>query len=280
MHEHHALGATEAALGHYRQAGRYFRASGDLRRWGAATYSAAWVLRLRGRLADSLELARELTQVGQDGADDHVLAWGLHATGRGLAQAGAVADAAEQVARARELFRGVPDLQFVACTTSDLAHYQLCLGRLDEALRLAEDARRLIAERGFRGFLCTPARNVLAEAYLELAASGHRPVRRVVRQARRACRAAVRQGRLNPEGLPTACRLAGRWQWRYGRRSRALAWWRRGLSAAEALGARYELAQLHHEVGTSAGDPEHLARARDVLAGLERPEQPAVADVG
>jgi class 3 adenylate cyclase/tetratricopeptide (TPR) repeat protein len=266
MHEHHALGEFEAAGASYQRAASLWREAGDLRRWGAATYSVAWVLRLRGRVDASLEHGRELIKVGENAADHHVLAWGYHACGRTLLQQGQVMEAQSLLERAVALFGSVPDYNSVQCATSDLGHAYLRLGRIDEALVRFEESMTLIAARGFRGFLCVSALNGRAEAYVRLIEQAGALQRSVaVGRAWRACRAAVRQGRLNPEGFPGAVRLRGTCEWLAKRRRAARRSWNASLEAAARMGLRHEVGLTLLEMGRWTRDGEYLRRAESVL---------------
>jgi hypothetical protein len=71
-------------------------------------------------------------------------------------------------------------------------------------------------------------------------------------------------------------RLAARVEWLAGRRSRALAAWRRAMAEGERLGARPELARTWMEIGLRLGDGElegsdgaaYLRRAGEAFAAL------------
>jgi tetratricopeptide (TPR) repeat protein len=269
MHEHHALGHLDVALDHYRKAAELWWASGDLRRWGAAVYSLAWVLRVTGDLAGSFERGAELARVGEAGADHHVLAWGLHTLGRTRLQAGAVDEAADHLRRAITLFAGVPDHQFAQCATSDLAHCDMRRGNLQAARARLEESRAVIASRRFRGFLCASTWVGLAELAVRSAEGAAGPEHRAaLRRARRACRGALRQSARTPEAAAAAARLRGTLEWLAHHRRRARRWWAASLAAGTRLGARQEVGLTHLEIGRRIGDRPSLERAAELFAAI------------
>ncbi len=71
-----------------------------------------------------------------------------------------------------------------------------------------------------------------------------------VRDARRACHVLERYARATKVAAPRAALVAGRLAAALGEERRARAQWRRGLSAARALGAGYDEALLLYELGT------------------------------
>jgi len=129
-----------------------------------------------------------------------------------------------------------------------------------------EQSHQLIREHGLRGYTITPPCNALALAYL-VAAEQAVGFDRLswMRKARRACRAALKQGKAFCGGMPEAMRLQGRYAWLKGRRRAAQRWWQRSLVLAETLGARYHLAMTHLEIGERLGDRAHLERAEALL---------------
>src|SRR5262249_25946573 len=153
----------------------------------------------------------------QDAADHHIWGWGLQSWGRTLWHMGAFDEALTHLHQAIELFATVPDYQMVACARSDVGQCYLRQGKLPEAVAVLEESNALLALRGFRGFLCTQARNGLAEAYLAMAEQAAGSARAgALQRAKRACRLALRQSQIDPEGLAGASRLQGTYKWLRG----------------------------------------------------------------
>jgi hypothetical protein len=72
---------------------------------------------------------------------------------------------------------------------------------------------------------------------------------RLARAARESGKAALRLAARVAFRRPAVMRLEGRRAWLVGRRSEALAWWRRSLGAADGLGMRSERARACAEIG-------------------------------
>jgi class 3 adenylate cyclase/tetratricopeptide (TPR) repeat protein len=267
VHEYQR-GHTTAAHEHFQRAATAYRDTGDLHAWGVAATMVAWVLRQTGQLGASLSLSQEIVRVGEETADDQVLAWGLHGLGRTLWHTGAFEEAAAHLKRSVELYRTVPDYPAIAEATGDLAHCWLRQGRLAEAQAVLDDCNRTISVRRLRGVVCTRPRLALAEAHLAAleARIGNR--RRAFRCARRACRAALRQAKTDRQGLPAACRLAGIYWWFRGNPARAERWCARAVAAANEMGARYELGITYLEMGRCKRVHDLLSHAETIFAEL------------
>ena len=268
VHEYQR-GRTVAAHEHFQRAVIAYRATGDLHAWGVAATMGAWVLRQTGQFGASLSLSEEIVRAGEEMADDQVLAWGLHGLGRTLWHTGALEDAAARLKRALELYRTVPDYPAIAEATSDLAHCWLRQGKLADAQAALDDCNQIIAMRRLRGVVCTRPRLALAEADL-VALEGHIGNRRhAFRRARRACRAALRQAKMDRQGLPAACRLTGVYWWLRGNRARAERWWARAVAAANEMRARYELAITYLEVGRRKHVHDLLSQAELIFVEMD-----------
>jgi tetratricopeptide (TPR) repeat protein len=262
VHEYQR-GHTAAAHEHFQRAATAYRETGDLHGWGGAATMVAWVLRQTGQLEASRSLSHEIVRVGEETADDQVLAWGLHGLGRTLWHTGTFQEAEAHLKRAVELYRTVPDYPAIAEAMSDLAHCWLRHGRIAEAQAVLEDCNQTISARGLRGVVCTRPRLALAEAHLAALGAGIGPNRRLAfRRARRACRAALRQTKTDRQGLPAACRLESAYWWLRGKKARAERWSARAVAAANEMGARYELGITYLEVGRER-------RVRDLLIQAE-----------
>ena len=143
----------------------------------------------------------------------------------------------------------------VVFATTDLAECRRRQGRFEESLALLHETRRLIEERGFRGFTVVLPPIIWAQLHLDLAdaATGDER-RRLLRDARWGCRFAVRHARLAAQGRAGALRVRGTYEWLNGRPGRAVRAWERSMAVATALGARYDLALTRIEAGTRLGD--------------------------
>ena len=108
-----------------------------------------------------------------------------------------------------------------------------------------------------------------------------------LKEARKACRAAIKQAKRDTTAYVPACRTQGTYEWLRGRPRKAEKWWRKSLDHAGKLGARYEGTLTMLEMGRRLGDREqlgqaevafaemgaqfYLARARELLGGTAAP---------
>lgn len=282
LHELH-VGEWDAALEHFARSRTIYRAAGELRQWGAAATTEAWLRRLRGEFAVGRSLDEEIIRVGDETADPVLRGWGLTELGNTLLQAGRIADAIPLLAEARDLFRAVPDERWVAYAGGGLGLCYLRQGRLGDALDVLEGVHALIEAHGFKGFLGAVPRGALAEAYITMAEQAAGPERRRwLVKADRMVRTFLRQSRIDIEAVPAAYRLKGTVEWLRGRMGPARRWWTRGLASAEQLGARYEAGLTLLEIGGRTGDPMPLRRAEQVFAeiGAEMDRERAERMVG
>ncbi len=87
----------------------------------------------------------------------------------------------------------------------------------------------------------------------------------LLKQARRACRNAVKQGETLRFWLPVALRVRGMLEWRSGKADAAARSWARSVAVAEQVGTRYELALTSLEIGRSLGRRSDLERAATIF---------------
>ena len=88
------------------------------------------------------------------------------------------------------------------------------------------------------------------------------------RSAARACRAATRNGKAVPLGVPGAARSRGTFEWLSGHPRSALRWWGRSLDASERIGMPYQIALTEFDFGRLSGDRVRLEHAAVVFADL------------
>jgi len=169
------------------------------------------------------------------------------------------------VVRAAELYHEeVPEDLLRILALSLRASAELHRGELDAAAAALERAARQVrAARHppvYHASAYESARLALAVARLE---AGRAPGRRERADARRSARAALRRAAKVAYRRPEIFRLEGRRLWRLGRRRAALAWWRRSLAEAEALGTRPERARTAHELALRLDEGRRGARRLD-----------------
>jgi hypothetical protein len=129
--------------------------------------------------------------------------------------------------------------------------------------------RALVRRHRLRGHQVTNV--VIAACELALARAerpGGAAPAALLGDARRACRAALRQGALFRGALPHALCLAGTSAWLDGRPARARRRWARSLAVAESLGARYDLGVTRLEIGRRLGDRACLDQAEALFSTI------------
>ena len=128
-----------------------------------------------------------------------------------------------------------------------------------------EEANGLIALHDLRGYLAR-TRNGLVEAYLNAAdATTGEERQRWAQSARRAWQAARPQARIERVAIVGLERWAGALAWLDGRPGAARSHWERSIGVAQELGARFDEALTHRELGRRAGEPASLQRAAEIF---------------
>jgi len=269
-YHHVLLGSWNDALEALRRSSASLRAAGTLREWAGAEALIAQAVDIsRGDFQVALERSRELVRVGEDAGDSHMVLWGLN--GRAMAERclGRLDDAEATSRTTIELSRGIPDYGALAIAGGVLGSCHLRRGAPTAAVAILEETNRLIDQWHSRGWEITLARNALAEAYLGEAERASGPPRaRALAKARRACRAALHQGRRFRGGLPGAMRSRGTWAWLTGKPSSARRWWARSVALATDLGMRPETAMTRLEMGRRLGERGRLEESIRVFGAI------------
>ena len=259
--EQNEPGGFPKALDWLERSADAFSKAGHVRGWGLATWQRAYLIARGGDFPGALDLLGEVARIARDAGDRQMWGWALYDLGLVTLCGSGPADAVPLLRQSVELLSAVPDYLSVAIAESYLAQCYLRQGRVDEALFVIEDANRIIDERGF-GRSAYPARIARAEACLTVAEAAAGPAhRQTLRRAAAASRAALKLAAGLRDARPEAWRLRGTLEWLRRRPSGAWRWWRRSLAAAQELGAPYETARTHLEIGRLSGDAEHLERA-------------------
>lgn len=183
---------------------------------------------------------------------------------------GPVSQAISYFREAMEHYRTVPDYAGWAETLGDLAQAHVRHGDREQAFRALEESHKIMAERQLKSHQQAIRPYVLlAEARLLQAEHVEAEERdATLRTARALCRHAIALGKRFSVAVPSAARVTGTYDWLRGEHTRASASWRRGLAAGEALGARYEVAKIHAEIGKRTGDRGALQQAETIFAEI------------
>jgi len=263
------LGEWDAAIKHLRRAVAANVETGDLHGQGMINTLIAFVLCLKGDFTPALESIQEAVRIGRDGADHQVWGLGLIVQGHILLRTGPLGEAETHLQKGLELAKAVPDYRSMALAFGDLGQCYLRQGKLQQALAVLEESAQFIAERGVRGDMATPARFGLPEAYLAATEQIEGIERtKMLKKAKRACQAALKECKMFCGGLPPAYRLRGTYEWLRSKPSTARKWWRRSLTMAEELGARYDLGMTHLEMGKRMEEYSHLEDAEAIFTEI------------
>ena len=262
-------GDFDAALQSLGQAADLYRTLGETRGWATAMGVATYVPAERGELAKALVTAREGILLGVETGDRLTEVWWQAWEGELLFLAGEMVAGEEGMRRSVDAMLAMMDLRIGAKVAGRLAACYLAQGRLGEAQTLLAEYREHLRSYGIAGgnasfVILGSAAAGLAEA--ERADDAARGAK--LRDARRACRAALKQVRVDRTAAVPACRARGTYEWLRGRPGRAEKWWQRSLAHAERLGCRYEGALTTLEIGRRSGDRVHLERAEAEFAAM------------
>jgi tetratricopeptide (TPR) repeat protein len=243
--------------------------AGDLRGWGAASAWIFWIAAYRGDFAAALEVANAMARYGDEAADGQLQRFGLHYRGAALSRSGNLEEAVQCLERALARYEAVPEVIGMAHAAGDLGLCYARLGDLTRALDLLEHANRELDDRGLRAGGCVPPRAALAEVYALAAEAASGEERKdLLRKCESAAAASHRLGRLHHESLIFAHRTAGTHHWLGGRPAAARANWKKALTLAEKLRARYEVARTLQEIGRHTADRALLTRAQALFAEI------------
>ena len=261
-------GRLDAAIGFAQQAVEAFWATGDLHRWGFASYQLALALAYQGGLLRALAYCRDLVRFGQEGAYRRVQCWGLCGQGFIQQRLGQSDEAVAALKQALQLAEAIPDQAFCISASADLGRCYLGQGNLDQALA-ALNTSLAFYTLYLGGDSYASLRNGLADAYLS-AAEQCRQAEKAdwLKKARRACKDARKQGKAFRPGLPEAMRLQGTYEFLRGKPSAAQKRWQRSLSLAEEMEQRYDVGMTHLEMGRRLGERTHLECAATILAEI------------
>jgi class 3 adenylate cyclase/tetratricopeptide (TPR) repeat protein len=252
---------SEASAG-FADSTQAYKEAGDLRGWGIAAILDAWAIHLQGRFERSLTIADDALRIARQAAEPEIEAWALWERGRTLSLSGTLDEAAASCEAAIDLFREVPAPVDAIDAMSDLAYCRLRQERLDLALAILGEAENAAAKSGARGYKTTRLLGVSAATLVRAAEEAQGRQRSgLMRRARKASRAAIRNSKTVPLGRAQAHRALGTYRWLRGHRRGAIRSWTRSLSNAETMGMPHELASTELEMGRLLGDEDRLARA-------------------
>lgn len=203
-----AAGEWDDAYEHFRRSQDINWRAGDLRSWGGAGHYMSYMRTMRPEYAAGAEIAAEMTRVGEEGGDVQLRGWGTQEWGTALAREGRIDEALPLLESALSLSTRAHDFIGIGKSSADLARCYRAQGRLQDAIRVAEDGNRPFDTYGLVSGGATTTRIGLAESYLAAAEAVAGAERRsLLGKAKGACTAALRLGKIHHEAVISGSRV-------------------------------------------------------------------------
>ncbi len=255
-------GNPHAAFGKYLRSSEIYREAGDMRRWGISLINAAFVRNLTGGFGESLKLADRVKQVGLEGGDGPLVAWGTHIKGLNRLCLGNLDEAADALSKAVRLLDRIPDPYDCIHARASLALCLLMANQRDRAGQLLEETLCLLAQNRIMGPKVALSHAVLGECALILASN-----REERSSAGRLIRKAVKQAERFNAALPAAYRTWGRYLHMNGETGKAERVWKTSLGASKRLGSYHESAKTLVVMGNATGERLYFDQAESLFQG-------------
>jgi class 3 adenylate cyclase/tetratricopeptide (TPR) repeat protein len=226
-----------------------------------------------GNYAESMEYFDRAYQAGLREENPQHQVWGLNGKAGILLYQGGEGHAQQAISLLKQ---SIPLLVGSTDHTEDIRAYgmlglaHLRLGHKDLAKRAADQGLHFIstisptahdALEGFAG---------VAETYLLLLGANHANTE-LSKLARASLKGLLKCGQLFPVAMPRYWCYMGLYSWLCGNKSRATAYWQKGLGVARKLDMKYEEARLLYEQGCHDGTlngKTKLSRAAEYFRGL------------
>jgi len=261
------IGNWSSAVELFSQANEAWEGIGAIRELGMSIGTLVWLVQWQGDLPILRPMLAKLARLGEESGDRHVSTWATHFASTQLAREGRLDEAVAMMRRTIESLKAIPDYPALVEAFGRLADCYLRQGKVEEACAAADEADRWSASKRVSGHLAFMypqfARIWALLARAEQSAEPRR--RELLREAREASRRAMRTRRIFAAALPqTLCALGSAAQLS-GRGAVARKTWRRSLGLASKLGATYDLALTHREIGRLTADATELETALDLF---------------
>ena len=287
-------GRWEDSESNLRTAAVKYRDSGDIRRWGGVMLMLSFITSGRGELAETMEMATDLERAGQDAADPQLTSWGFQVRAYAHIESGPLDEAIASMRQGVTLAGTIHAWDNFLYQSSLLSKGLVCQGRLDEAVVVLDEGFSVMKtaqmSRPFDKVELFTASATVKLAIVEQLEGA--PRKAAMREARTACRKALRYARVQPFWLPQALRLFGTACWLDGKSAAARKHWNESVDAADKARFPLEYARTLMEIGNRIGDIDLLEQASTIFQekgasvflafaqdGLARARQRQSADV-
>jgi class 3 adenylate cyclase/tetratricopeptide (TPR) repeat protein len=271
-------GLAEKGIEQGLKSAQLYRETGSIRGWGTANLTAAEAMAYVSRYAETVAIAEELMEVGREGGDIQVLAWGYILRGLVERYTGDPEASIASFRRADELAIRVPDYVSRVNAVALIGHNRLRMGQIGPALEFLNQADGICREHMVGGRFLGWVRNGFAWAHvLAVETAIARGARPDFDSAVRACKAARQSARGYRLHEAEVLRLQGTCDWLRGRANAAEGWWAKSLETAGRFGQPYEVAMTYKEMGLRLEEPAYLEKAAGLLAEIgARPDLPVL----
>jgi class 3 adenylate cyclase/tetratricopeptide (TPR) repeat protein len=262
-HEGIMRGEWEPALEYGRRSTGTLRKIGYLGDYSYTVFITSTILIWQGDFRRALADGQEMAQLGREAAETQTLASGLWVQGFAEQCLGQLEAASMHLKQALEVAEASGNIFLRAQAANQLGRCFLRQTQWLNALEVLESNQTYILEHNFgrAPFPNAMLQNSLATTYLLAAERSDLQERKAwLKKAGRACRAALKWGKLLRPGKPEALRLQGRYVLLQGNAARAQRWWQKSLAEAERLGMPYESGLTHLEIGRRLGERDHQKR--------------------
>jgi class 3 adenylate cyclase/tetratricopeptide (TPR) repeat protein len=260
-------GRWDDAESNLRKGAVTYRDSGDIRRWGGAILMLSFLTSRQGKLEETKTLAADLARAGRDAADPQLTSWGHQVQAYAELETGPLDEAIANMRKGVALARKIHAWDNFLYPSSLLCKALVYQGRLEEAVTVLEEALGVMkATHLSRPFDQVELLTGSATVKLAIVEQSEGVTRdKAVREARTACRKALRCARVQPYWLPQGLRLHGTACWLAGKQKAAHKHWKESLEAADHFGFPLEGARTLMEMGDRVGDIEAMEQAAAVF---------------
>lgn len=265
----HIEGDCEAALDQFQCAAKAYKEVGHIREWAISTFHVTWVLRVKGRFTESLDVSREIMAVGRDSGDHHALSFGYSGLGEALIELGRLDEAIGYLNKAAELTRSIPVYMHLAASYYGLGRCYWMQRRWDLALEFLQKSVTLIDKYSLRSPSFGREAAFLTLTYVNLGeqAQGAKKAE-ALRKAKGSLHRAMAHAKLSQNVAMIVYRARGTFEWVQGRHGRAQHWWTRSLGLAEKLAFQYEEAMTSLEMGHRMENRSLITRGESLLTQM------------
>lgn len=271
----HLMGAYYWCCGRWAEAQEIFRINaplsekaGVLEIWADDVLYSCVLFNERGELHCALAQAEALVKMGTESAFQPALRWGLAARAMALRRLGRLSEARPIFEEALRSALAAHDIAAGALVAGDLCLLLVELGLAGDAEQILDDILRRIQKARLRVYSVANVYIGIAEIRLKRLAATSTGKARRRREARRACAVVLSMSRIYRSALIPGLRLHARFACLCGHRSKAEHTWLKAIAAAETLGARYELALTHTELGDGLGSDNHRQEGQRLISLL------------